>query len=463
MSNKFLNDIEIVSGDVVLNAVSLSQTSIGKLEILSTGHASSGAFVEIVARDYASTLLGSVRFDTTQLIIDSAAGLISFSDKIKVFDVAEFTSTVDAKSDVHVSGNLTVDGTYPGVTPTQFSGHTNDTAIHVPSIVGSNYYLYDGGGTTPTWIASQGTSFPGSPFEGQIFYRTDLDEEFYYDSTRSAWLSTNEIQIFAGVPDGIPSWKPRIGVLTTDDTTQNWNPASETAITWNQTGDTWNSLYYNHSTTTNPSRFIAKAAGTYKIEVWAHLSGSVQRSSTILRLKKNGTTYIGEMAGGYIRALSNNNESFVAISTYATLDATDYIEVTAQAEATAGTVNVPISGAWFSMEFKGNENAGLPKNQFLWMPGGMQMSSTYGYPAPFSGRITSMLVTKDDNSSISRFNLMVGGSNVQDVYVQSGDYYAISGDLNIAVNPGDMISVRTLTYDLVGSAEVVVTMRRTAT
>ena len=34
-----------------------------------------------------------------------------------------------------------------------------------------------------------GTSFPTSPSPGQIFYRTDLNDTFWYDSSRSKWLS----------------------------------------------------------------------------------------------------------------------------------------------------------------------------------------------------------------------------------------------------------------------------------
>ena len=33
-----------------------------------------------------------------------------------------------------------------------------------------------------------GTSFPGTPYDGQMFFRTDLDDNFWYDSTRSKWL-----------------------------------------------------------------------------------------------------------------------------------------------------------------------------------------------------------------------------------------------------------------------------------
>lgn len=36
-----------------------------------------------------------------------------------------------------------------------------------------------------------GASFPGSPAEGALFYRTDLDLLFYYDSSRTKWLSTH--------------------------------------------------------------------------------------------------------------------------------------------------------------------------------------------------------------------------------------------------------------------------------
>lgn len=36
-----------------------------------------------------------------------------------------------------------------------------------------------------------GTSFPTSPNPGQLFYRTDLDCQFYYDSSRSKWLGVD--------------------------------------------------------------------------------------------------------------------------------------------------------------------------------------------------------------------------------------------------------------------------------
>ena len=43
-----------------------------------------------------------------------------------------------------------------------------------------------------------GTSFPLSPAEGQRYYRTDLEEWFYYDSSRSKWLGDN-LMAFQGV------------------------------------------------------------------------------------------------------------------------------------------------------------------------------------------------------------------------------------------------------------------------
>lgn len=34
----------------------------------------------------------------------------------------------------------------------------------------------------------RGDAFPASPWPGMSWYRTDLDEPFYYDATRSKWL-----------------------------------------------------------------------------------------------------------------------------------------------------------------------------------------------------------------------------------------------------------------------------------
>lgn len=62
-------------------------------------------------------------------------------------------------------------------------------------------------GTTLGFQAYQGTSFPSSPFNGQLFLRTDLDYVlFYWDAGRSAWLSvytfelafTNQTTVSAG-------------------------------------------------------------------------------------------------------------------------------------------------------------------------------------------------------------------------------------------------------------------------
>ena len=41
-----------------------------------------------------------------------------------------------------------------------------------------------------------GTAFPGSPFEGQPFYRTDHEQDYFYDSSRSKWLGINLIAIY---------------------------------------------------------------------------------------------------------------------------------------------------------------------------------------------------------------------------------------------------------------------------
>lgn len=41
----------------------------------------------------------------------------------------------------------------------------------------------------------RGSSFPTSPWPGHRWYRTDLDEWFYYDATRSKWLGNGLVRM----------------------------------------------------------------------------------------------------------------------------------------------------------------------------------------------------------------------------------------------------------------------------
>ncbi|HPI81864.1 MAG TPA: hypothetical protein PK122_01380 [Candidatus Paceibacterota bacterium] len=77
-----------------------------------------------------------------------------------------------------------------------------------------------------------GTSFPGSPINGDLFYRNDLFLQFVYDSSRGKWLSTNRASytvgrssahknstVYMGVADAVMSSAqglrmPRNGVIT---------------------------------------------------------------------------------------------------------------------------------------------------------------------------------------------------------------------------------------------------------
>lgn len=67
--------------------------------------------------------------------------------------------------------------------------------VDVGSAADGDSLVYDSG--TATWgpVAvsggggGSGTSFPGSPSDGEKFYRTDLHMEFFWDDTNSQWLS----------------------------------------------------------------------------------------------------------------------------------------------------------------------------------------------------------------------------------------------------------------------------------
>jgi hypothetical protein len=48
----------------------------------------------------------------------------------------------------------------------------------------------DGSGNT-IWsdLIERGATFPISPNSGDVFYRTDIDQLYHYDGSRSKWLS----------------------------------------------------------------------------------------------------------------------------------------------------------------------------------------------------------------------------------------------------------------------------------
>jgi hypothetical protein len=108
----------------------------------------------------------------------------------------------------------------------------------------------NGAGANPAWAAgsgggiSSGTSFPGSPSNNDLYYRTDLDLLCFYDSGGSRWMTVNEYtlsgtQVSLGVhsvtavdpttfpvPSDYNIFVTRIAlsmfVLTTNSATQYW-------------------------------------------------------------------------------------------------------------------------------------------------------------------------------------------------------------------------------------------------
>lgn len=44
----------------------------------------------------------------------------------------------------------------------------------------------------------KGTIFPSNPISGDTFYRTDIDELFYHDTSRSKWLSVKKTTMTCG-------------------------------------------------------------------------------------------------------------------------------------------------------------------------------------------------------------------------------------------------------------------------
>ncbi len=49
-----------------------------------------------------------------------------------------------------------------------------------------------------TNVIGSGTTFPGSPISGTLYYRTDVDSLFKYDASRSKWLTVDNHTLTCG-------------------------------------------------------------------------------------------------------------------------------------------------------------------------------------------------------------------------------------------------------------------------
>lgn len=92
--------------------------------------------------------------------------------------------------------------------------------VHATDVVVDSTLVLDE--TLPACPGSQGTSFPSSPVDGQLFYRTDLHALFRYDATLGEWIS---LDLTTGHGTSFPS-NPREGDLfyrSDEDTLYRYN------------------------------------------------------------------------------------------------------------------------------------------------------------------------------------------------------------------------------------------------
>ncbi|MDX1486565.1 MAG: glycosyl hydrolase family 28-related protein [Acidiferrobacterales bacterium] len=108
-----------------------------------------------------------------------------------VFDVAAINLTVDPAGDgdtaaVALTGNK-LDLRGARVVGTDYTGVT---------LIGNGSNPADCAATG--WRPARGTSFPAAPVDGEEFYRTDHNMKYFYDGSRTKWLSSEVFRLGAG-------------------------------------------------------------------------------------------------------------------------------------------------------------------------------------------------------------------------------------------------------------------------
>lgn len=212
LSDADYGDVTVSGGGTVMtidaNAVTFSKMQAVSADVL-LGNDASGTAVEEIACTAAGraliddanaaaqrTTLGlgtlatqSGTFSGTSSGTNTGDQTITLTGDVTGTGTGSFTATIanDAVTDAKLrnSGALSVIG--------RSANSTGDPA-DISAASSGDYLAVKG--TTLGFQAYQGTSFPSSPFNGQLFLRTDLDYElFYYDAGRTAWLSVRTFEL----------------------------------------------------------------------------------------------------------------------------------------------------------------------------------------------------------------------------------------------------------------------------
>lgn len=124
-------------------------------------------------------------------------------------------------------------------------------------------------------------------------------------------------------------------------------PTGQSPVAITMDGETLDT-YSGHSNTTNPSRYTAQVAGTYK--VWGGFAGGGFASQTVFfaYIAKNGT----EVTGSRATDVGNSSHSYVlaTVPVFVTLTVNDYVELWGASD-TAGTAHTGTPTSSLNVQF----------------------------------------------------------------------------------------------------------------
>lgn len=142
-----------------------------------------------------------------------------------------------------------------------------------------------------------GSSFPGSPSAGDLFYRTDLVQNFEYDASRGKWLSIDRSKYISGRDDLPGNTAGYFGIVDLQFT-------STEGFLMPKNGTIVSASFINANTITRDVGIRVNNSASYQVLLSLSASSSIIRNDLNLDISTGDIIQTGALSGGVLNGIT---------------------------------------------------------------------------------------------------------------------------------------------------------------